>query len=221
MRNTSQTYHTANETADVHSDKGKHRHYNGIVFENGALVESTTPDFPSQVDALNDWREPGEQLEDGFEAAGATLKKLIRWLVQYDSDRPRHLQSIGRRCVALAFVVLGGECGGSWTTMNAAAKELRCTRQSLSKYNAELSELARGRFQRANTFAGGSERAATSLRRLKQWDVRGRLPSAQKRRASAAANRAWRAANPDRVAASRARQAKLSRKNTLQTPKTP
>ena len=221
MRNTSQTYHTANEAADVHSDKGKHRHYNGIVFENGALVESFTPDIPAQVDALNDWREPGEQLEGGgFEAAGATLKKLIRWLVQYDSDRRRSIGSIGRRAIALSFVVLGGECGGSWSTMNAAAKELGCTRQSLSKYNRELSELAHGRFARVG-FAGGAERAETSRRRLKQWDVRGRLPSAQKRRARAAAKAAWKLANPEKIAANRARQSKLSRKNTLQTPKTP
>ena len=176
MNKSSAVFHATNESADIHTDRGRHKQYEHC-FEDGQLVRTVLPDFARDIDLRNGWKEPGEQPEgDGFEAAGCALKKLVRWMIQADTDRPRHLSSIGRRCVALAFVVLGGECGGTWTTMNAAAKELRCTRQSLSKYNAELSELAHGKFQRANTFAGGAERAATSRRRLKQWDGRRKTP---------------------------------------------
>ena len=204
MRNTSQTYHTANETADVHSDKGKHRHYNGIVFENGALVESFTPNIPAQVDALNSWLEPGEERGgDGFAQAATALKRLILWAVQSDAHRPRHLSSIARRVICLSFAV----CPDSipWKSLQEAATEFKCTKQSLGKYSKEILELANGNFQRGGTFRGAEHRTRRAATSRRQWDKRGRLPGAAKRR----------------VAASRARQAKLSRKNTLQTPKTP
>ena len=174
MNNSTSVFHATNEASDVHPNKGFHRQYEH-VFEDGQLVRTVLPDFARDIDLRNGWNEPGDTPDD-FEAAGESLKKLVRWMIQADTDRPRHLSSIGRRCVALAFVVLGGECGGSWTTMNAAAKELGCTRQSLSKYNAELSELAHGRFARVGSFAGGEARAETSRRRLKQWHRRGRKP---------------------------------------------
>ena len=172
MNDSSANFHATNEASDLHPNKGFHRQYEH-VFENGELVRTVLPDFARDIDQRNDWREPGEQLEgDGFEAAGESLKKLILWIIQSDQTRPRKLSSIARRAVSLAFAIAPGECGETWPTMLAAAKELRCTRQSLSKYNAELSRLAHGRFQRANTFAGGAERAETSRRRLKQWDGR-------------------------------------------------
>ena len=176
MNNSTSVFHATNEASDVHPNKGFHRQYEH-VFEDGQLVRTVLPDFARDIDLRNGWNEPGERLEGGgFEAAGESLKKLILWIIQSDQTRPRKLSSIARRAVSLAFAICPGECGETWPTMLAAARELGCTRQSLSKYNAELSELAHGKFQRANTFAGGAERAETSRRRLKQWDGRRKTP---------------------------------------------
>ncbi len=174
MNRSSASFHAKNEDSDHHADRGKHKVYSH-VFENGERVGTYLPDFARDIDLRNGWNEPADTPDD-FEAAGESLKKLILWIIQSDQTRPRKLSSIARRAVSLAFAICPGECGETWPTMLAAARELRCTRQSLSKYNAELSRLAHGRFHRANTFAGGAERAETSRRRLKQWDGRRKTP---------------------------------------------
>ncbi|MEI6569486.1 MAG: hypothetical protein WCR20_22600, partial [Verrucomicrobiota bacterium] len=102
---TSQAFHESTEAAELTYDKGRHRSFD-TVFENGELVQTVLPDFARETDVLNNWLEPGEDLHgDGFEHAGATLKKLICWIVQADSKTPRHLSSIARRAVCLSFVV--------------------------------------------------------------------------------------------------------------------
>jgi hypothetical protein len=223
MRDTSTPYHHATEASDLHYDKGRHRHYNGIVFENGALVESFTPNIPEQVDALNSWREPGEERGgDGFEQAATALKRLILWAVQSDSDRPRHLSSIARRVVCLSFAV----CPDSipWKSLQEAATEFKCTKQRLGKYSREILELANGNFQRSGMFRSAESRARRAEISRRQWAGRRMTPEQkrQKRLAYVAAHPERRESELDRRRASyRARQAKLSRKNTLQTPKTP
>ena len=207
MRDTSTSFHQQNESADIHSDRGRHRHYNGIVFENGALVESFTPNIPEQVDALNSWYDPDETANgSGFEQAAAALKRLILWTIQADADRPRHLSSIARRVVCLSFAV----CPDSipWQSLQDAATEFKCTKHSLGTDSKEILQLANGNFQRSGMFRGPEHRAARAELSRRQWDRRGRLPSEEKRRARVASSQAWKRKNPDRVAASRARQAK-------------
>ena len=223
MRDTSASFHQQNESADIHSDKGKHRHYNGIVFENGALVESFTPDIPAQVDALNSWLEAEDLPGESFAAAAGVLKRLLLWQIQADADRPRHLSSIARRTIALAFAICPDQI--PWQALQQCADEFHATKQSFGKYSKEILDLANGNFQRSGMFRSAEHRARRAEVSKRQWDVRGRLPSSQKRRVRAA----WVKENPQlheaelekRRAVYAARQAKLSRKNTLQTPKTP
>ena len=193
MRDTSQTFHQSNESADLHSDRGLHRQYDAF-FENGELVGVCTPDLPALADALNSWYDPDETANgSGFEQAATALKTLIRWVIQADSDRPRHISSIGRRAVALAFAVCPGECGEGWQSMEGAALQLGCTRQSISKYTHEILKLSHGRFERRGTFRGAAARAARSEVSRRQWDKRGRMTRDEKR----AARVAYVAAHPE------------------------
>lgn len=217
MRDTSADFHAANEASDLHRDKGFHRHFHGTTFENGNLIETTCPDLPAQVDALNDWFEPGEQQDgDGFQQAGEVLKRLLCWIVQADSKTPRHLSSIARRAVCLSFVVCSDRI--PWQSLQSAADEFRCTKQSLGKYSREILELANGRFQRSGMFRSAESRERRAEVSRRQWDVRGRLSPEEK-------NRKRRRVRQPRLAARRAayaaRKAKLSRKNTLQASKVP
>ena len=202
MLNTSASFHQSNEASDIHADRGHHRQRT-LAYEAGGLVPITEPDLPAQIDALNSWYDPDETANgSGFAQAATALKRLILWTIQADADRPRHLSSIARRVVCLSFVVAGDSI--PWKSLQEAATEFKCTKQSLGKYSREILELANGNFQRSGMFRSleSRQKRAESTRRI--WDRRGRLASAEKRRA----------------AASRARQAKLSRKNTFSTPKT-
>lgn len=211
MRDITAAFHQQNESADTPPNKGHHRQYDA-VFENGELVGVCTPDLPAQVDALNSWYDPDETANgSGFEQAATALKTLIRWVIQADSDRPRHISSIGRRAVALAFAVCPGECGDGWQSMEGAALQLGCTKQSISKYTHEILKLSHGRFERRGTFRGPAARAARSELSRRQWDGRRMTPEQkrQKRLAYVAAHPEHRASELEkRRAIYAARQAK-------------
>ena len=193
MRDITAAFHQQNESDDTHPNKGLHRQFDAF-FENGELVGVCTPDLPAQVDAMNSWYDPDETTNgSGFEQAATALKTLIRWVIQADSDRPRHISSIGRRAVALAFAVCPGECGEGWQSMEGAALQLGCTRQSISKYTHEILKLSHGRFERRGTFRGAAARAARSEVSRRQWDKRGRMTRDEKR----AARVAYVAAHPE------------------------
>jgi hypothetical protein len=205
MRNTSATYHTANEASDIHTDRGRHRQHEHC-FENGELVKTCLPDFALQADLLNGWLEKEDLPGEAFASAAGVLKKLILWTIQADANRPRHLSSIARRTIALAFAICPDQI--PWQSLQACADEFGATKQSFGKYSKEILELANGNFQRSGMFRGPEHRAARAEVSRRQWDKRGRLPSEEKRRARVASSQAWKRKNPDRVAASRARQAK-------------
>ena len=216
MNDSSATFHAQNEISDLHHDRGFHRE-RSLGYESGRLVPTLLPNFAAEIDGLNGWFDQDEiRSGGGFEQAGATLKRLVLWACQADSNNRRHISSIGRRTIALGFAIAPGEVG--WQSMEAAAKELGCTKQSFSKYTREILELANGRFQRSCTFRGPKARAARSAASIRQWDKLGRLSIEEK-------NRKRRETRQPKLSARRAayaaRQAKLSRKNTLQTPKTP
>lgn len=217
MRDISAAFHQQNESSDIHSDKGRHRTYEN-AFENGELVQTVLPDFALQADLLNGWLEKEDLPGDGFAAAASVLKRLLLWQIQSDADRPRHLSSIARRTIALAFAICPDQI--PWQSLQQCADEFHATKQSFGKYSKEILELANGNFQRSGMFRGPEHRAARAELSRRQWDRRGRLPSEEKRRARVASSQAWKRKNPDKVAAGRARQAKLSRKNTFSTPKT-
>lgn len=217
MRDTSTPYHHATEASDLHYDKGRHRAYD-TVFEGGELVQTVLPDFALQTDLLNNWLEAEDLPGEGFAAAAGVLKRLLLWQIQADTDRPRILSSIARRTIALAFAICPDQI--PWQSLQQCADEFGATKQSFGKYSKEILELANGNFQRSGMFRGPEHRAARALVSKRQWDRRGRLPSEEKRRARVASSQAWKRKNPDKVAAGRARQAKLSRKNTFSTPKT-
>ena len=218
MRDISAAFHQQNESADTHPNRGLHRQYEHC-FENGQLVKTCLPDFAKDTDLLNGWLEAEDLPGESFAAAAGVLKRLLLWQIQSDADRPRHLSSIARRAIALAFAVCPDQI--PWQSLQECADEFHATKQSFGKYSKEILELANGNFQRSGMFRGPEHRAARAELSRRVWDRRGRLPSEEKRRSRVASSLAWKQANPEKVAASRARQAKLSRKNTLQTPKTP
>lgn len=222
MLNTSQTFHQSNEISDQHFDRGRHKQHEHC-FENGQLVKTCLPDFAKDTDLLNGWLEAEDLPGESFAAAAGVLKRLLLWQIQADTDRPRILSSIARRTIALAFAICPDQI--PWQSLQQCADEFGATKQSFGKYSREILELANGNFQRSGMFRSAEHRARRAEVSKRQWDKRGRLASAEKRRVRAA----WVKQNPQlheaelekRRAKYAARQAKLSRKNTLQTPKTP
>ena len=222
MRDITAAFHQSNEASDIHSDRGRHRTYEN-AFENGELVKTCLPDFALQADLLNGWLEKEDLPGEAFASAAGVLKKLILWTSQADAHRPRHLSSIARRVICLSFAVCPDQI--PWQSLQECADEFHATKQSFGKYSKEILELANGNFQRSGMFRSGEHRARRAETSRRQWDRRGRLPSAEKRRVRAA----WVKENPQlheaelekRRAVYAARQAKLSRKKGLETQNTP
>ena len=181
MNDSSANFHAQNEISDLHHDKGFHREYS-LGWENGELCQTVLPEIQAEIDFLNGWFDPDESRSGGgFEQAAATLKRLVLWACQAGSDKPRHVSSIGRRVIALGFAICPGEIG--WQSMEQAAKELRCTKQSFSKYSKEILDLANGHYQRGGMFRGPAARAARAETSRRQWDKHGRMTRDEKRAA--------------------------------------
>jgi hypothetical protein len=189
MRDITAAFHQSNESSDIHSDKGRHRTYEN-AFENGELVQTVLPDFALQADLLNGWLEAEDLPGESFAAAAGVLKRLLLWQIQSDADRPRHLSSIARRTIALAFAICPDQI--PWQSLQECADEFHATKQSFGKYSKEILQLANGNFQRSGMFRGTAHRQARAETSRRQWDRRGRLPSSQKRRVRAA----WVKENP-------------------------
>ncbi len=175
---TNQAYHESQEASDLHLHRGYHRE-RSLGYESGSLVPTLQPNICAEIDALNGWFDPDETASgSGFEQAASTLKRLVLWACQAGSGRPRHASSIGRRVIALGFAIAPGEIG--WQSMEEAARELRCTKQSLSKYSREILELAHGRYQRGGMFRSAESRARRAEISKRQWDAHGRKTPEQK-----------------------------------------
>ncbi len=218
MRDISAAFHQQNESADTHPNKGLHRQYEHC-FEDGQLVRTVTPNYPEQTDLLNNWLEAEDLPGESFAAAAGVLKRLLLWQIQADADRPRHLSSIARRTIALAFAICPDQI--PWQSLQECADEFGSTKQSFGKYSKEILELANGNFQRSGMFRGPEHRAARAATSRRVWDRRGRLPGEAKRRARAAAKAAWRAANTEKVAATLARYQARQAKRALSGAKPP
>ncbi len=178
MNDSSANFHATNEASDLHLHRGYHRE-RSLGYESGSLVPTLLPNICAEVDAMNGWFDPDEDRSGGsWEQAGGVIKQLVLWACQAGSGRPRHASSIGRRVIALGFALAPGEIG--WSSMEQAARELRCTKQSISKYSREILALAHGRYQRGGMFRGPSARASKSRASLRQWDGR-RMSPEQKR----------------------------------------
>ncbi len=178
MNDSSATFHAANEASDLHLHRGYHRE-RSLGYENGELCQTVLPEIQAEIDFLNGWYEPDEGRSGGsWEQAGGVIKQLVLWACQAGSGRPRHASSIGRRVIALGFALAPGQIG--WSSMEEAARELRCTKQSISKYSREILDLAHGRYQRGVMFRGPAARSARAELSRRQWDGR-RMTPEQKR----------------------------------------
>ena len=175
---TNQAYHESQEASDLHLHRGFHRE-RSLGYESGSLVPTLLPNICAEVDAMNGWFDPDEDRSGGsWEQAGGVIKQLVLWACQAGSGRPRHASSIGRRVIALGFAIAPGEIG--WQSMEEAARELRCTKQSLSKYSREILELAHGHYQRGGMFRSAESRARRAEISRRQWDAHGRKTPEQK-----------------------------------------
>jgi len=146
--------HSVNLLPDEHAERaehaqcGYHKTHNA-AFVNGHLEETVLPDFATEIDLKNGWHDTEDAAEglrlEQFAEAGEALNRLLAWLV---SGKRTTLETIGRRCVALCQAVAPQHLGNVATRQ--LGEQFKCTAQGVSKYSAQIFDLANGHFVSRN-----------------------------------------------------------------------
>ena len=101
-------------------------------------LHETTEDFPYEEVERN-LGEPVDARGEEMARLVQAVNALIRYLVPAEPKRPTHAAHIGRRTLAMAWVLQPGLVGGK--SLRQLARAMGCTPQSLSTHAAEFSRM--------------------------------------------------------------------------------